>query len=84
MALRAMYYDIQAWALHEPERWAKWSVPCPIPRSEIRALTKVQRRARERTHDTIRTLHPLLPVSVEHVESRYEHLRELIEHATDA
>ncbi|CAN5283934.1 site-specific integrase [soil metagenome] len=84
MAIRAMYYDIQAWAVHEPERWAQWSVPCPIPRSEMRALAKDQRRARERTHATIRTLQPLLPVLVEHVESRYEHLRELIEHATDA
>ena len=43
MTVRAMYFDIHAWAVHEPERWAEWSVPCPIPRSDLRSITKRKR-----------------------------------------
>lgn len=83
-SVRALYFDIQAWAVHEPERWALWSVPCPISRSEIRATAKRRRRAKEKTHATIRTLQPLLPALVDHVDATYDHLRQLLTIATAA
>ncbi|MGI8777547.1 MAG: hypothetical protein ACR2LJ_09210, partial [Acidimicrobiales bacterium] len=30
MAVRALYYDLQAWAAEEPGVWARWVAPCPI------------------------------------------------------
>ena len=80
-SVQGLYLDIQAWAVDEPERWAHWSVPCPIPRSDMRAQGKHQRRTREQTHDTIRTLQPLLPVLVGYVERRYDHWRQVLERA---
>ncbi|WP_229742464.1 tyrosine-type recombinase/integrase [Gordonia jinhuaensis] len=75
--VRALYADIHTWAVHEPEHWAQWSVPCPVPRSDMRALSNHLPRRRERTHATIRVLQPLLPLLVEHVTTRYEQLDEL-------
>lgn len=83
-SVRALYFDIQAWAVHEPQRWAIWSVPCPISRSEIRATAKRRRRAKEKTHATIRTLQPLLPALVDYVDSTYDHSRQLLTIATAA
>ena len=72
MTVPAMYFDIHAWAVHEPERRAEWSVPSPIPRRDLRAITKRRDRVRERTHGKIRVLQPLLPILVDHVEARHE------------
>ena len=83
-AIRALYFDLQAWAVHEPEVWARWSVPCPIKRSDMRANSKRLRRARERTHDTVRTLQPLLPHLVDHVTNRYTHTKRLLDRARSA
>lgn len=82
--VRALYFDIQAWAVHEPQHWAQWSVPCPIPRSDMRGRAKHKRRVRERTHDTIRVLQPLLPVLVDYVDSQYEYWRDLLEQGSAA
>ncbi|MFG1770785.1 tyrosine-type recombinase/integrase [Nocardia salmonicida] len=82
--VQALYYDIQAWAVNEPERWARWSAPCPIPRSEMRQLAKHKRRAQEQTHHQIRTLQPLLPVLVDYVDKRNEHWRGVLERASAA
>ncbi|MFH5207369.1 tyrosine-type recombinase/integrase [Antrihabitans sp. NCIMB 15449] len=83
-SVKAFYYDIQAWAVDEPERWAHWSAPCPIQRSDMRSLVKHQRRTQEQTHHTIRTLQPLLPVLVDHVDERYTHWRNVLERASTA
>jgi hypothetical protein len=37
LPVRAFYMDLQSWALEEPERWARWAAPCPIPPSGLRA-----------------------------------------------
>lgn len=84
MWVRALYFDIQAWAVHEPERWAQWVAPCPISNSERRTVGKHKRRVRERTHDTVRRLQPLLPVLIEHIDERAEHWRTLLALATTA
>ncbi|WP_219589317.1 tyrosine-type recombinase/integrase [Gordonia terrae] len=81
-AVRTMYFDINLWATHEPERWARWSAPCPVPRSDIRMLMNHRHRVRERTHATIRTLQPLLPALINAVETRREKWRVLLDAAT--
>lgn len=82
--VQSLYYDIQAWAVDEPEKWAHWSAPCPIPRSEMLQLAKHKRRTREKTHNQIRTLQPLLPVLVDYVDERREHWRGVLERASSA
>jgi hypothetical protein len=67
--------------VHEPERWAEWSVPCPIPRSDLRSITKRKDRVRERTHGKIRVLQPLLPILVDHVEAHQAKLQALLHRA---
>ena len=37
LAVRALYFDIQAWAAAEPERWAAWVSALPGAVREIRA-----------------------------------------------
>lgn len=83
-AVRALYFDIQAWAAHEPERWAVWAAPCPIPNREMRASSQQRRRTRERIADRIRSRQPLLPALVEHVETTHRHLAELLAAASAA
>lgn len=83
-AVQAFYYDIQAWAVSEPERWAQWSAPCPISRNDMRPFANHRRRSQEQTHGQIRTLQPLLPVLVEHVEERNDHWRVVLERASAA
>ena len=82
-AVRTMYFDINLWATHEPEKWAHWAAPCPVPRSDIRMLMNHRHRVRERTHATIRTLQPLLPALIDAVAARYETWRTLLDTATD-
>lgn len=78
MAVRALYFDIQAWAAQEPERWAVWAAPCPVPTREMRAGSKRRRRTRERMAGRTRTLQPMLPLLTEFVEARHEHMAELL------
>jgi site-specific recombinase XerD len=78
VAVRALYFDIQAWAAQEPERWAVWVAPCPIPNGEMRAGAKRRQRTRERMADRTRKLQPLLPLLIEHVEAEHRHLSDLL------
>jgi hypothetical protein len=84
VVVRAFYFDIQAWATEEPERWARWAAPCPIPAREMRALTVHRRRTQERMADRTRQRQPLLPRLVESVETTHAHLAELLSAATNA
>ncbi|MFI6367652.1 hypothetical protein ACIBG0_33440 [Nocardia sp. NPDC050630] len=83
LPVRAFYMDIQSWALEEPERWAQWAVPCPIPPSDLRGFGKRWRRIKERMSDRIRERQPLLPALVAHIETRYAAIRALYEIACD-
>ncbi|MFD5242875.1 hypothetical protein [Streptomyces tendae] len=84
IAVRSFYYDLHTWAADEPERWADWVAPCPVPPSELRGLAKRRRRINERSADRTRLRQPLLPLLVQHVEERYDRARVLLEHATAA
>ncbi|MFE1147665.1 tyrosine-type recombinase/integrase [Streptomyces albidoflavus] len=84
IAVRSFYYDLHTWAADEPERWAPWVAPCPVPPSELRGLGKRRRRINERSADRTRLRQPLLPLLVQHVEERYDRTRTLLEQATAA
>lgn len=81
--VRALYSDIQAWA-HEAPDWSVWAAPCPIPVHEMRSREKRQRRVREQMADRTRTLQPLLPVLVGHVDMKLQNLTRLLAAATAA
>ncbi|WP_327281082.1 MULTISPECIES: hypothetical protein [unclassified Streptomyces] len=46
LPVKAFYLDLTAWAAAEPERWAPWAAPCPVPRSDLRGYGKRARRRR--------------------------------------
>lgn len=78
MAVRAFYYDLQAWAAEQPEQWARWVAPCPIRDPETREKAARRRRNSERIADRTRRRQPLLPALVEHVGTKYARLAELL------
>ncbi|MEV5528101.1 tyrosine-type recombinase/integrase [Streptomyces prunicolor] len=81
IGVRSFYYDLHTWAAEEPERWAQWVAPCPVPPSELRGLGKRRRRINERSADRTRQRQPLLPALVDHVETRYDQARALLQRA---
>lgn len=81
LPVRAFYMDLQSWALEEPERWARWAAPCPIPPADLWGFGKRRRRINERTADRVRERQPLLPALVAHIEERYTTVRDLLKTA---
>ena len=81
-SVRSFYLDLHSWAVEEPERWAPWVAPCPIPDNALRGLSVQKRRTKERIDDRIRQRQPLLPTLVAHLEDRYHHLREILRQAS--
>ncbi len=81
LAVRGFYMDLQSWSIGEPERWASWVAPCPIMPRDLKGFGKRRRDTNRRMADRTRVRQPLLPVLVQHVESRYEHLASLLEAA---
>ncbi|MEU8251063.1 site-specific integrase [Nonomuraea sp. NPDC048916] len=81
-SVRSFYLDLHSWAVDEPDKWAPWVAPCPIPDNALRGLTVRKRRTKERIDDRIRRRQPLLPTLVAHLEDRYHHLRELLHHTS--
>lgn len=84
ISVRSFYYDLHSWAAQEPERWATWVAPCPGPPSDLHGLGARRRQINERSADRTRQRQPLLPVLVEHRESRYDHYRQLLQLAEKA
>ena len=82
--VRALYLDIQGWAVQEPEQWARWAAPCPISSRDTKARAKARRRTKERMDHRTRILQPLLPVLVAAVEQRREHMLRVLAAATAA
>ncbi|HXH80287.1 tyrosine-type recombinase/integrase [Nocardioides sp.] len=68
LPVRALYLDIQSWALTEPERWAEWAAPCPVPQSDLRGFAKRRREIKQRMDGRTRVRQPLLPLLVDYVE----------------
>ncbi len=81
-SVRSFYTDLHSWAVEEPERWAPWVAPCPIPDNALRGLAVQKRRTKERVDDRIRRRQPLLPALVAYLEDRYHHLRGLLRQAS--
>jgi site-specific recombinase XerD len=81
IGVRSFYLDLHTWAAEEPERWAAWAAPCPVPPTDIRGLGARRRRINERSAGRTRVRQPLLPVLVAHVEARHEHAVRLRAHA---
>jgi integrase len=84
LPVRALYMDLQSWALEEPERWAHWAVPCPIPPNDLRGFAQRRRRINDRMADRIRQRQPLLPTLVAKVEDHYTSVRDLLAVARSA
>lgn len=84
IALRSFYYDLHTWAAEEPERWAIWVAPCPVPPAELRGLGVRRRRINERSADRTRQRQPMLPLLLSYVETRYDRARLLLEQADRA
>jgi site-specific recombinase XerD len=79
LSVRSFYYDLHTWAADEPEMWARWVAPCPVPPSELRGLSARRRRVNERSADRTRQRQPLLPLLVKYVEDRYDHTRAILD-----
>jgi site-specific recombinase XerD len=82
--VRSFYYDLHTWAAGEPELWARWVAPCPVPPGEFRGLGARRRRVNERSAERTRQRQPLLPLLVKYAEDRYDHTRVMLEQARDA
>lgn len=82
--VRAFYFDLQSWAVDEPDVWGHWVTTCPVPRSTMNQVGKAKRRVRERVHATVRTLQPLLPVLVDYVAADHDRWANLFRRATEA
>ncbi|MEG8184603.1 phage integrase family protein [Nocardia terpenica] len=78
IVVRALYADIQTWAVEDPATWARWAAPCPIPRGDLRGHNQRRRRVKERIDNRIRIRQPLLPALVSYVETEYDLARELL------
>lgn len=84
LVVRSFYYDLHTWAADEPEIWARWVAPCPVPPGELRGLASRRRRVNERSAERTRQRQPLLPLLVKYVEDRYDHTRAVLERARGA
>ncbi len=84
LAIRSFYLDLQSWAITEPERWARWAVPCPVRDSELRGHGSRRRRVVERMADRTRQRQPLLLMLAEHVDQHHRDLQGLLDAALAA
>ncbi|MFD8292452.1 tyrosine-type recombinase/integrase [Streptomyces lavendulae] len=78
LAVRGFYVDLHSWAVAEPEKWARWVAPCPVLPRDLKGFGTRQRENHRNMADRTRVRQPLLPVLVQHVESRHEHLAALL------
>jgi integrase len=77
IAVRALYLDLQSWAIEDPVRWGPWVARCPIPPIASRGYGAGRRRLAERIADRTRVRQPILEHLVQHVTSEFERLRGL-------
>ncbi|HEY8700282.1 MAG TPA: site-specific integrase, partial [Arthrobacter sp.] len=77
IAVRALYLDIQTWAIEDPARWGAWATRCPVPAIASRGYSAGRRRLAERIADRTRVRQPLLEHLVKHVTLEQERLQAL-------
>lgn len=78
-AVRALYRDIAEWSHDQPERWAVWVAPIPLPRAESKAYSKRRQHVKARMQQRTRSLTPLLPGFMRSAEDLKERGRRLLE-----
>lgn len=78
LAVRALYLDLQQWALEDPARWAEWAAPSPITEADIRGEVKNVRLLKARMQQRTRTLVPVLPRLIATAEAELEHTSRLL------
>lgn len=83
LAVRGFYLDLQTWATHEPETWARWAVPSPLMARDLSGHGVNRRRVKERMDDRTRVRQPLLPALAEHVEAQHRWMAALLGVAAD-
>lgn len=76
--VRSFYRDLAHWAADDPARWAQWAVPCPVRSSDIQRRHKRQAPRKARMDQRTRTLLPILPALVRHVEQVKDSARRLL------
>lgn len=74
IAVRALYLDLQSWAVEDPARWGPWVARCPIPPIASRGYSAGRRRLAERIADRTRTRQPMLDLLVDHVKVERDRL----------
>jgi hypothetical protein len=83
-AVRALYRDLAEWSHEQPERWAHWVAPIPLPRAESKAQSKQRRQVQARMQQRTRSLTPLLPAFMRAEDELRTHGRALLERAASA
>lgn len=83
-AVRALYRDLAEWSHDQPERWAIWVAPTPLPRLESRQISKLSKQGKSRMQDRTRKLTPLLPQFMESATRLRESSSRLLEAASNA
>ncbi|WP_247044536.1 tyrosine-type recombinase/integrase [Arthrobacter rhizosphaerae] len=78
-AVRALYRDIAEWSHEQPERWAIWVAPIPLPRAESKLQSKQRRQVRARMQQRTRSLTPLLPAFMRAAEAFRDHGARLLD-----
>jgi Phage integrase family len=68
-AVRAFYLDVAQWAMEEPSRWGPWAAPCPV-RAEDLTRQKDIRSRKSRMDQRTRERLPVLPMLVQHTNTR--------------
>jgi len=79
--VRAFYRDLAHWAADDPGRWAQWAVPCPIRKSDIQRVGKRVGPRKARMDQRTRTLLPVLPALVRHIEQAKDSTARLLDAA---
>ena len=75
--MRSFYFDLSAWALQDPARWAAWVAPCPVPQRELRGIAG-RRKVTEETACRTRQRQPLPPRLIDQAEHDHLHYVELL------
>lgn len=70
LAVRAFYYDINDWAVSDPERYGQFAGPNPITAHDTVAFAKQNLRQRAVSHQRTRERQPLLPTLMNWVSER--------------
>jgi hypothetical protein len=78
LVVRALYLDLQQWALEDPARWAQWAAPSPITEADLRGQAKADRLLKARMQQRTRTLVPVLPRLVATAQAELEHTGRLL------